>query len=151
MLKKVKEFQPIYYYRSIFDTVEKGIVIDPTIRKDVYGSATPNPTVINLISKVNFVAKVDINGEEENDYFGGTGAAYLDNCFLTAKEAWDARITEIKKYEETLRSEITDLDSLLMFPLKHCIGGEDANWYARRVYAEGIKKYVRDPMQVSEV
>lgn len=59
-----------------------------------------------------------------NEYYKtleGTSCVRLDKAFLTAKEANDAQKAEVEKRKDKLRKEITDVESLLMFPLEHCL------------------------------
>ena len=52
MIDKVKKGQEIYYYKSIWDVVEKGTVEDPTIITDVVEASTDHPTELKLIKNV---------------------------------------------------------------------------------------------------
>ncbi len=123
MVENVKKGMTIYYYQYTDSFVEKGIVKDPTIKDAGFQN-------IKLISKVNW----------EN---GTTSGARLDHCFATEKEATDSRNAEQEKHIEELKSEITDLVSLLEFPLKHDVrDGEYCDYAAQKIYkeiVEGIK------------
>lgn len=81
---------------------------------------------------------------------GGTSGVRLDQAFLTAKEANDAQEAEVEKHKEELRSEITDVESLLKFPLDHCLNGDEyTDWQARAVYEEYIEKYKKGELKWS--
>lgn len=120
MIENVKKGQTIYYYQYTDSFVEKGIVKDSTIKDAGFQN-------IKFISKVNW----------EN---GTTSGARLDHCFATEKEATDSRNAEQEKHIEKLKSEITDLISLLEFPLKHDVrDGEYCDYAAQKVYKEVIE------------
>lgn len=120
MIENVKKGMTIYYYQYTDSFVEKGIVKDPTIKDAGFQG-------IKLISRVNW----------EN---GTTSGARLDHCFATEKEATDSRNAEQEKYIEKLKSEITDLISLLEFPLKHNVrDGEYCDYAAQKVYKEFVE------------
>lgn len=145
MLKSIEKDQTIFYYRSIFEPVETAIVEDPTIRQDCIGAATDHPKYLALISRVHFENLVheDLTIDKDH-YFGASGAALLSNCFETPEEAWASKKVEIEKYKAELTAEITDLKSLLNFPLKHTLYGEDANYFAIEVYNEAVKNILKN-------
>lgn len=122
MIENVKKGQTIYYYQYTDSFIEKGIVKDPKLQI--------------AYKDIKFISKVDW----EN---GTTSGARLDHCFATEKEATDSRNAEQEKYIEELKGEITDLVSLLEFPLKHDVrDGEYCDWFAQKIYkeiVEGIK------------
>ena len=131
MVDKVKKGQKIYYYRNIWDVVEKGTVEDSTIITDVVGASTDHPTELKLIKNVHWYERV---------YEDGNSAALLDNIFLTAKEAYEYQNAMLEKHKEELRNEITGLEDLLKFPLNHCLRGERCDNYAREVYEDVCQK-----------
>jgi hypothetical protein len=138
MVDKVKKGQKIYYYRSIWDVVEKGTVEDSTILTDVLGAATDHPTEFKLIKNVHWDERVYKDGTTASSF--GNSAALLDNVFLTAKEAYESQNAIIEKHKEELRNGITGLEDLLKFPLNHCLCGEDYDYYAREVYEDICQK-----------
>ena len=75
---------------------------------------------------------------------GTTSEARLDRCFTTFEEARGSQKIEQDNHIKELKSEITDLASLLEFPLKHNVrDGEYCDFFAQKIYkefVEGIKK-----------
>ena len=141
MIENVKKGMTVYCFRDIWEFMEEGVVQDPEIHNVVIGGATPNPYNIPVINKIDWKYYVGPDGERTREDWGTSGAK-LENCFLTAKEAWEERDRRIEEHKENLRKEITDLESLLKFPLSHCIGSsEHTDWYAKEVYEEFIEKY----------
>ena len=134
MIENVENGMTIYFYRDLDSYVKRGKVKDSSIRDAGISN-------IEFISKVDWEANIDNEGNEVRE-IGGTSGVQLDKAFLTAKEANDAQNAEIEKYKEELRSKITDIDSLLKFPLKYCLNGDEyTDWQARAVYEEYIEKY----------
>lgn len=135
MIENVKNGMIIYFYRDLDSYVIRGRVRDSSIRDASIGN-------IKVISKVDWEATINSEGKEVRK-IGGTSGVQLDKAFLTAKEANDSQKAEVEKHKEELRSEITDLFSLLEFPLKHCLNGDEyTDWQAKAVYeeiVEGIK------------
>ena len=140
MIENVENGMTIYFYRDLESYVIKGKVKDSSI-------VDASINNIKVIKKVDW--KNTINGEgEEVREIGGTSGVRLDKAFLTAKEANDAQDAEIEEHKKELRSEITDVESLLKFPLHHClIGDEYADFCARHVYEEYIEKYKRGELK----
>lgn len=139
MLTNVRKGQTIYHYRSIHDRVEKGIVENPKTQEIVVGSATPNPRVIgHTVRLVQWKEYVFEDGTTSNDF--GSSSAMIENCFETAEEAFADKRNKIEAYEKELRDEITDLEALLNFPLKHCLNGEDPDYFALKVYKDAIEE-----------
>ena len=135
MIENVKRGMTIYFYRDLDSCVIKGKVKDSSITK------------ISSIRFVNWEAVIDNEGKEISA-LGGTSSVYLDKAFLTAKEAYDAQKAELEKYKNELRKEITDVESLLKFPLKHCVNGSEyTNWQARDIYEEYIEKYKKGELK----
>ena len=132
MIENVKNGMTIYFYRDLESYVIKGKVKDSSI-------VDAGINNIKVIKKVDW--KNTINGEgKEVREIGGTSGVRLDKAFLTAKEANDAQKAEVEKHKEELKSEITDLFSLLEFPLKHCLNGDEyTDWQAKAVYEEIVK------------
>ena len=122
MIDEVKKGQEIYYYRNIFDVVEKGTVEDPTIITDIFGEATDHPVEYKIIKNVHWGEHVYEDGTTASSF--GNSSALLDNVFLAAKEAYEHQNAMIEKLKE-LRGEITCLEDLLKFPLNHCLRDED--------------------------
>ena len=134
MIENVKNGMTIYFYRDLDSYIIRGKVKDSSIRDACIKN-------IKVISKVNWEANINSEGKEVRT-IGGTSGVRLDKAFLTAKEANDAQEAEVEKHKEELRSEITDMESLLKFPLNHClIGDEYTDWQAKAVYEEYIEKY----------
>lgn len=147
MIENIKKGMTVYCFRDIWDFMEEGVVQDPEIRNVVIGAATPNPYNIPVINKIDWKYYVGPDGERDREDFGTSGAK-LENCFLTAKEAWEERDRRIAEHKEELGKEITDLESLLNFPLNHGVSnGEHCDWYAREVYEEYIEKYKRGELK----
>lgn len=139
MIDKVKKGQTIYWYRNIWDVVEKGTVEDPTIITDVLGAATDHPVELKLIKDVHWDERVYEDGTTASSF--GNSHALLDNVFLTAKEAYEAQNAVIEKHKNELRDEINGLEDLLKFPLKHCLCGDEyTDEYAREVYEDVCQK-----------
>lgn len=140
MINNVENGMTIYFYRDLESYVKRGNVKDSTI----LDAGIDN---IKVISKVAWEANVDSEGKEVRR-IGGTSGVRLDQAFLTAKEANDAQKAEVEKYKEELRSEITDVESLLKFPLNHCLNGDEyTDWQARAVYEEYIEKYKKGELK----
>lgn len=133
MIENVENGMTIYFYRDLDSYVKRGKVKDSTVL------GTGNN--IKYIRKVDWEANIDSEGKEVRR-IGGTSGVHLDKAFLTAKEANDAQKAEVEEHKEKLRSEITDVESLLKFPLDHCLNGDEyTDWQARAVYEEYIEKY----------
>ena len=132
MIENVEKGMTIYFYRDLESYVKRGTVKDPTI----LDAGIDN---IKVISKVDWGANIDSEGKEVRR-IGGTSGVRLDKAFLTAKEANDAQKAEAEKHKDELKNEITDLFSLLEFPLNHCLNGDEyTDWQARAVYEEIIE------------
>lgn len=138
MISNIKKGQTIYYYRDIQEAVEEGVVEDAEIIDDVVGAATDSPKTIHLVKLIRWVNHVYEDGTCRDDY--GSSAALLDHCFKTKEEAFEARKKEVEAYENKLREELTDLYSLLDFPLKHCLYGEYTDYIALKVYKDAIEE-----------
>ncbi len=138
MISNIKKGQVIYYYGNIQESVEKGVVENAEIVEDTIGAATSNPKTIHLVKLIRWVNHVYEDGTCRDDY--GSSAALLDRCFKTKEEAFEARRKEAEAYENTLREELTDLYSLLNFPLKHCLYGEYTDYIALKVYKDAIEE-----------
>ena len=138
MISNIKKGQVIYYYRNIQEAVEKGVVENAEIIEDTIGAATPNPKTIRLVKLIRWVNHVYEDGTCRDDY--GSSAALLDHCFLLPETAFEARKKEAEAYENKLREELTDLYSLLDFPLKHCLYGEYTDYIALKVYKDAIEE-----------
>lgn len=140
MINNVENGMTIYFYRDLESYVIKGKVKDSTII-----DASINN--IKVIKKVDWKNTVNGEGEEVRE-IGGTSGVRLDKAFLTAKEANDAQKAEVEEHKEELRSEITDVESLLKFPLDHCLNGDEyTDWQARAVYEEYIEKYKKGELK----
>ena len=133
MVENLKNGMTVYFYHDLDTYVIKGTVKDSTLRDMV-------PYNIKYIKAVHWEMNVDDEGKEVEPIVGTSGV-YLDKVFLTAKEAYDAQEAEIEKHKREYRAEITDVESLLKFPLKHCLSGGNPDWWARAVYEECIEKY----------
>ena len=140
MINNIENGMTIQFYRDLESYVKRGNVKDSTI----LDAGIDN---IKVISKVAWEANVDSEGKEVRR-IGGTSGVRLDQAFLTAKEANDAQKAEVEKHKEELRSEITDVESLLRFPLDHCLNGDEyTDWQARAVYEEYIEKYKKGELK----
>ena len=135
MIENVEKGMTIYFYRDLDSYIIKGKIKDSSITK------TGN------IKFVNWEAIVD-DGGKEIKALGGISSVYLDKAFLTAKEAYDAQKEKFEKYKNELRKEITDVESLLKFPLKYCVSNSECtNWIARDIYDEYIEKYKKGELK----
>lgn len=140
MINNVENGMTVYFYRDLESYIKRGNVKDSTI----LDAGIDN---IKVISKVAWEANIDSEGKEVRR-IGGTSGVRLDKAFLTAKEANDAQKAEVEKHKEELRSEITDIESLLKFPLDHCLNGDEyTDWQARAVYEEYIEKYKKGELK----
>lgn len=140
MIEIVEKGMTIYFYRDLDSYVIKGKVKDPVVSNTSF-------TDIKYIRKVDWEASIDSEGKEVREIVGTSGVC-LDKAFLTAKEANAAQAAEVEKYKDDLRSEITDVESLLKFPLKHCLDGDEyTDWQARAVYEEYIEKYKKGELK----
>lgn len=140
MINNVENGMTIYFYRDLESYVKRGNVKDSTI----LDAGIDN---IKVISKVAWEANIDSEGKEVRR-IGGTSGVRLDQAFLTAKEANDAQEAEVEKHKEELRGEITDVESLLKFPLDHCLNGDEyTDWQARAIYEEYIEKYKKGELK----
>lgn len=139
MIENVENGMTIYFYSNLDSYIKKGKVKDSSI----LGAGDS----IQYIRKVDWKANIDSEGKEVRE-IGGTSGVRLDQAFLTAKEANDAQKAEVEKHKEELRSEITDVESLLKFPLDHCLNGDEyTDWQARAVYEEYIEKYKKGELK----
>ena len=139
MIENVENGMTIYFYRDLDSYVKRGKVKDSTVL------GTGDNT--KYIRKVDWEANIDSEGNEVR-MLGGTSGICLDKAFLTAKEANDAQKAEVEEYKEEFRSEITDVESLLKFPLDHCLNGDEyTDWQARAVYEEYIEKYKKGELK----
>ena len=135
MIVNVEKGMTIYFYRDLDSCIIKGKVKDSSITKT--GS----------IRFVNWEAIIDNEGKEIS-VLGGTSSVCLDKAFLTAKEAYDVQKTEVEKYKDEVRKEITDVESLLKLPLEYCISSSEyTDWQARAVYEEYIEKYKKGELK----
>lgn len=140
MINNVENGMTIYFYRDLESYIKRGNVKDSTI----LDAGIDN---IKVIRKVAWEANIDSEGKEVRR-IGGTSGVRLDQAFLTAKEANDAQEAEVEKHKEELRSEITDVESLLKFPLDHCLNGDEyTDWQARAIYEEYIEKYKKGELK----
>ena len=136
---EVKKGKKIFYIRDVFSAVELGYIEDPKITNITLQSCTPNPHKLEFIKSVDWKNYVSEDGTMSDDW--GSSGADLSKCFKTAKEAFAFRKRWVEEYTAGLKSEITDIKSLLEFPLKHQLCGEDYNYYAVEIYKEAIKKF----------
>lgn len=135
MIENVEKGMTIYFYRDLDSCIIKGKVKDSSITKT--GS----------IRFVNWESIIDKEGKEI-DALGGTSCVRLDKAFLTAKEAYDDQEAEVEKYKDGFRKEITNVESLLKFPLEYCISSSEyTDWQARAVYEEYIEKYKKGELK----
>lgn len=140
MINNVENGMTIYFYRDLESYIKRGNVKDSSI----LDAGIDN---IKVISKVAWEANIDSEGKEVRR-IGGTSGVRLDKAFLTAKEANDAQKAEVEEHKDELRSEITDVESLLKFPLDHCLNGDEyTDWQARAVYEEYIEKYKKGELK----
>lgn len=83
------------------------------------------------------------DGTEREPYCGETGAKW-DHVWLTAEDAYAGVKQQSEDAVKTYCAEITDLASLLQFPLKHCLNGEEyTNWEAKEAYELKVKEFLR--------
>ncbi len=135
MINNIEKGMTIYFYRDLDSCIIKGKVKDSSITK------------AGSIRFINWEAVIDNEGKEIRA-LGGTSSVRLDKAFLTAKEAYDDQEAEVEKYKDELRKEITDVESLLKFPLEHSVSSSDyTDWQAREVYEEYIEKYKKGELK----
>lgn len=149
MIENVKIGMTVFAFQTMHDPVAEGIVVDSTIRETTFGGATANPKTCKSIKLVHWKYYItDENGIRGESIDFGSSGCYLENTFSTAKEAFEAKNKLIEEHREKLRSEITDIVSLLNFPLKHEVRcGEYCDWYAKEVYEEYIEKYKKGELK----
>ena len=141
MIENVQKGQVVYFFRVLDSYIIKGTVTDETIREDVVGEGTDNPITYKYIWRVHWDATIDANGKEARE-IGGCSSVLLDRCFSTASEANNVQEKEREKYKNQLRKEITDLKSLLEFPLHNALCG-DPDWLAIEVYKEAMDRFLK--------
>ena len=134
MIKNLKKDMTVYVYQSIHYGVERGTVEIPKLEEMENGD--------KIISRIKWDAIVDENGNSIRGSYGSS-AARLSKAFATAKEAFEARNAEIQGHKNKLKAEITDLKSLLEFPLNHYVkDGEYTDYFAQEIYKEAIKDFL---------
>jgi len=141
MAQEIKKGQKVYYVRDVWTPIEEGIVEDPTLRKDVIGAATAHPVTISLIAKVKWTRRLYKN-REATSY--GCSSAILSGCFSTPEEAFEAWDSKVENYKKELKEEIASLETLLKFPLKHMLCGEDYDYYAREIYEKAVEEWLEN-------
>lgn len=135
MIVNVEKGMTIYFYRDLDSCIIKGKVKDSSITK------------AGSIRFVNWEAIIDNEGKEIRA-LGGISSVRLDKAFLTAKEAYDTQKAEVEKCKDEFRKEITDVESLLKFPLEYSVSYSDyTDWQARAVYEEYIEKYKKGELK----
>lgn len=92
------------------------------------------------LSNENYI--VEINGSSHlKDSFLGTTHQSPNNLFTTEEEAIAAVEEENQKIVDDYKTEITDIASLVAFPLLHPFGAEEyTNYEAIRAYKERTKE-----------
>jgi len=85
---------------------------------------------------------IEIKGKSySEDSFIGTTHQSPDNLFATKEEAIAAVKKENQKRVDDYKAEITDIASLIAFPLSHTFGAEEyTNYEAIRAYKERAKE-----------
>lgn len=85
---------------------------------------------------------IEIKGKSySEDSFIGTTHQSPDNLFATKEEAIAAVKKENQKRVDNYKAEITDIASLIAFPLSHTFGAEEYTDYeAIRAYKERAKE-----------
>ncbi len=82
--------------------------------------------------------------------FGGNSFARFENLYETAQSAFEVREHELLAKVEKYCKEITDVPSLLKFPLEHCLNGEEyTNYAAIKAYKTRAKQLL--DIDLSEV
>lgn len=86
---------------------------------------------------------IAINGNSQwKDSFIGSTHQSPDNLFKTKEEAIVAVEEENQKIVDGYKTEITDIASLVAFPLSHPFGAEEyTNYEAIRAYRERAKEF----------
>lgn len=149
MIENVEKGMTVFTFCSMYDPVKEGVVEDPTIRETIVGGATSNPKTYKSIKFVYWKYHIaDRNGTRGEAIDFGRSGCFLEKAFSTAKEAFEAKNKLIEEHREKLRSEITDIISLLNFPLNHEVRcGEYCDWYAKEVYEDYIEKYKKGELK----
>ena len=85
---------------------------------------------------------IEVTGDvHEKGSFVGTTTLPLNNLFATKYEAIIAVKEEKQKWVDNYKAEITDVASLVAFPLSHPFGAEEyTNYEAIRAYKERAKE-----------
>lgn len=85
---------------------------------------------------------IEIKGKSySEDSFIGTTHQSPDNLFVTKEEAIAAAKKENQKRVDNYKAEITDITSLVAFPLSHTFGAEEyTNYEAIKAYKERAKE-----------
>lgn len=85
---------------------------------------------------------VNPDGTERQPYYGETGAKW-EHVWLTAEDAYAGMECQSEAAVSAYCTEITDLASLLQFPLKHCLNGEEyTDWEAKKAYELKAKEFL---------
>ena len=85
---------------------------------------------------------IEVTGDvHEKGSFVGTTTLPLNNLFATKYEAITAVKEEKQKWVDNYKAEITDVASLVTFPIAHPFGAEEyTNYEAIRAYKERAKE-----------
>lgn len=118
--------QVVYVYEIQPDSIVKAVIVDKNIFNDGYS--------------IRYQSIVDRDGNEIVDMVG-------DSCRESSeiwKSAADAYAARDKKHQEKLaayKNKIKDMKTLILFPLDHCLNGEEyTNYDARTAYKERAKE-----------
>lgn len=86
------------------------------------------------------------------DDFCSIGWVQFENLYETAQSASEARESELLAKVEKYCKEITDVPSLLKFPLEHCLNGEEyTNYEAIKAYKIRAKQLLGIDLSEKEV
>jgi hypothetical protein len=98
--------------------------------------------VTNITKFDNNEYGIEVTGEfHEEGSFVGTTTQPLDNLYATKYEAIEAIRKSRQAWVDTYKKEITDIASLVAFPLLHSFGAEEyTNYEAIRAYKERAKE-----------
>ncbi len=98
--------------------------------------------VTNITKFDNNEDGIEVTGDiYEKESFVGTTTQPLNNLFATKYEAIEAIKKSRQAWIDTYKKEITDIASLVAFPLSHPFGAEEyTNYEAIRAYKERAKE-----------
>ena len=133
-IEDLKIGQEVYYVRYPLDEpVEYGKVEKFRKARDLDGSLYDYPYI-------DWESFVDENGNVIRDSYGNSGVQ-SERLFDNPKDAYKYIEDYKAKHRKNLESEITDVKSLLLFPLKNSFDSEYSScWIEKDVYIKKAKE-----------